>query len=228
MTRSVHIVDYGIGNLLSVARAIERIGGEPRLTRDGDEIASAERLILPGVGAFEACMTTLTGYGLVEPTTAFARSGRPFLGICVGMQMLFDHSVEFGQHAGLGLLPGYIGPIPQSDRHGVRKVPHIGWGTLALPPRRTAWTGTVLDSATPGSTAAYFLHSFSALPTDDSDWLAVADYSGYPVCAAVARDNLIGCQFHPEKSGPAGLEILARFMALQPLGADTAANTRKA
>lgn len=210
MTRTIHIVDYGIGNLLSVARAVEKAGGTARLTSDHQEIASAERLLLPGVGAFEACMTRLAEFGLTEPVSAFARSDRPFLGICVGMQMLFDYSLEFGHHQGLGLVPGHVAPIPAEGR----KVPHIGWSTLRLPATRNHWQDTILDDAESGVSAAYFLHSFACIPDDPADRLADADYLGYPVCAAVQRGNIIGLQCHPEKSGPRGLRIIERFLDL--------------
>ncbi len=214
MTRVVDIVDYGIGNLLSVARAVEKAGGEARLTRDPDAIARADSVILPGVGAFEACMRSLHETGLAAPTVAFAGGDRPFLGICVGLQMMFDYSLEFGTHAGLGLIPGRVAAIPTHDDAGDRKVPHIGWGALALPSGRRDWDATILDRLAPGRDAAYFLHSFACEPAQAGDRLAVTDYAGVEICAAVMRDNLVGCQFHPEKSGPVGLTILERFLSL--------------
>lgn len=210
MSRVVHIVDYGIGNLLSVARAVEKSGGEPRLTRVAAEIASADRLLLPGVGAFEACMRTLGEYGLVGAVTAGAASGRPFLGICVGMQMLFDYSLEFGRHAGLGIIPGHVAAIPAEGR----KVPHIGWSALCVPAGRRDWGGTVLADAAPGLASAYFLHSFACVPDDAADRLADAEYGGYAVCAAVQRGNVLGFQCHPEKSGPTGLRVIEHFIDL--------------
>jgi glutamine amidotransferase len=210
MSRVVHIIDYGIGNLLSVARAVEKTGGDARLTRNPAEIAGAERLILPGVGAFEACMDKLGEYQLAGPVINFAASGRPFMGICVGMQMLMDHSLEFGRHPGLGIVPGHVAPIPTTGR----KVPHIGWTPLLLAAERRDWQGTIFADATPGVSSAYFLHSFSCLPDAAADRLADADYSGYALCAAVQRGNVIGIQCHPEKSGPVGLHILERFLQL--------------
>lgn len=210
MSRVVHIIDYGIGNLLSVARAVEKAGGEARLTRDAAEIAGADRLLLPGVGAFEACMTRLGECRLVEPVMKFGASGRPFLGICVGMQMLMDHSLEFGRHDGLGIVPGHVAAIPAQGR----KVPHIGWNALNVPPTRQDWQATILADAQPGVSSAYFLHSFACIPADDADRLADADYAGYRICAAIQRGNVIGFQCHPEKSGPNGLRILERFLTL--------------
>ena len=212
MTAIVHVIDYGIGNLFSVARAIERAGGEARLTSDPAEVAGADRILLPGVGAFEPCMRTLKASGLAEPVLEFARTGRPFLGICVGMQLLFDYGLEFGRHEGLALIPGHVAPIPAADEAGTRKVPHIGWSPLEMPEGRNGWEGTLLEGFTPGRRSAYFVHSFSCIPDDPARRLAEVDYLGYPICAAVEQDNIIAFQCHPEKSGPAGLGILERFL----------------
>lgn len=214
MTQSVCIVDYGIGNLYSVARAIEKAGGEARLTADPEEIRAADRLLLPGVGAFSACASTLRSMDLVEPVLAFAASGRPFIGICVGMQLLFDYSLEFGRTEGLGLIPGHVAPIPPSDAAGERKVPHIGWSNLLLPEGRNGWEGTVLADTPPGARSAYFVHSYNCLPKDPAWRLADADYGGFRVCAAVQRDNITAFQCHPEKSGVVGLGILEHFLRL--------------
>lgn len=208
----VHVVDYGIGNLYSVARAIERAGGEARLASSAPEISAADRLLLPGVGAFEPCIRTLAESGLVGEVRAFAQGGRPFLGICVGMQLLFDYSLEFGRHAGLGLVAGCVGPIPATDEGGERKVPHIGWSPL-LKPDTKDWEGTLLEGVAPGMSSAYFVHSFNCIPEEQATRLADVDYAGYRVCAAIERDNITAFQFHPEKSGSVGLSILERFLA---------------
>lgn len=213
MTGIVTIVDYGIGNLFSVARAIEAAGGEARFATRFAEVRDAERILLPGVGAFEPCMRTLEDKGLADAVKAFAASGRPFLGICVGMQLLFDTGLEFGEHAGLGLIPGRVAPIPQSDDAGTRKVPHIGWSPLLLPAGRNGWEGTVLADAEPGVTSAYFVHSFNCEPADPAVRLAEVDYAGFRVCAAVQQDNVTAFQCHPEKSGTAGLKVIARFLS---------------
>jgi imidazole glycerol-phosphate synthase subunit HisH len=213
MRPKVLIVDYGIGNLHSVARALEHAGATAALTSDAGEIANAERLVLPGVGAFEPCIRNVREGGFVDPILSFVRSGRPFLGICVGMQLLFDHSNEFGRHAGLGIIAGGVEPIPDKDeKGGLRKVPHIGWSPLLPAGGRTGWRGTLLEDAQPGVTSAYFVHSFSGVPTQERDRLADVDYQGYAICAAVQKDNVTGFQCHPEKSGPIGLQILARFI----------------
>lgn len=213
MSRIVHVADYGVGNLHSVARAIEKVGGEPRLTHDPDEIAAAQRLVLPGVGAFEPCVRNLRQAGLVEPIRAFVRTGRPFLGICVGMQLLFDYSLEFGRHEGLGLVAGHVSPIPPKDEAGMRKVPHIGWNPLLFGSGRNGWEGSLLDGLEPGRSSAYFVHSYSCIPDRPEHRLADADYGGYAICATVERDNVCGAQFHPEKSGEVGLRMLANFLA---------------
>lgn len=212
MTAVVHVVDYGVGNLFSVVRAIEKAGGEARLTDRPGEVANAERLLLPGVGAFGPCMQALRDSGLAEPTLEFARTGRPFLGICVGMQLLFDCGLEFGRHAGLGLIPGHVAPIPPSDARGTRKVPHIGWSPLLLPAARTGWEGSLLEGAEPGRNSAYFVHSFNCIPDDPARRLAEVDYLGHSICAAIEQDNITAFQCHPEKSGPVGLRILERFL----------------
>lgn len=208
MTRIVTVVDYGVGNLFSIARSIEKAGGEARLSTDPDEVAAAERLLLPGVGAFGACAAQLASAGMADPVKAFAATGRPFLGICVGMQLLFDHSLEFGKHAGLGLIPGAVEPIPAD----ARKVPHIGWNALQLGPQRNGWEGTIFQTLAPGDASAYFVHSFSGHAASPADVLSVVDYQGAQVCAAVQRDNVTGVQFHPEKSGPVGLTLLEAYL----------------
>lgn len=214
MIRTVKIVDYGIGNLHSVARALDKIGARPELISDAESIAKADALLLPGVGAFEPCISNLRSSGLVEPMQAFIRTGRPFLGICVGMQLLFEYSTEFGRHPGLGVIKGSVDAIPPLDAGGARrKVPHIGWGELQLPDSRMSWDSTLLASLEPGAASAYFVHSYSGTPADRRDLLAEVDHEGFRVCAAVQKDNVTGMQFHPEKSGVVGLTILERFVA---------------
>lgn len=212
--RAVHIVDYGVGNIHSVVRAFEKAGGEAVLTHDPEAILRADRLVLPGVGAFGACVEMLNASQLVEPVKAFARSGRPFFGICVGMQLLFDFSEEFGRHPGLGLIPGHVAPIPTSDASGARKVPHIGWSPLLVAGGRSDWSNTILEGQVAGESSAYFVHSFACEPDDDAHRLADVDYLGFPICAAVQSENVIGAQFHPEKSGIVGLSIIQTFLAI--------------
>jgi glutamine amidotransferase len=204
----VALVDYGSGNVHSVAKALRAAGGEVVLTADPAEMAAADRLVLPGVGAFADCARGVRERGLVEPLRAYAVSGRPFLGICVGMQLLLDESEEFGRHEGLGLIPGRVVSIPATP--GL-KIPQIGWNAIHPPPGVT-WTGSALEGFQPGA-MVYFVHSYTAEPARDEHRLADANYGGHRIAAAIRRDNLWGCQFHPEKSGELGLTVLRRFLA---------------
>jgi glutamine amidotransferase len=212
MSALVHIVDYGAGNLYSAARAIAKAGGDARITNDPTAIATADRVLLPGVGAFASCSTALRDSGLVEPIHAFVATGRPFMGICVGMQLLFDYSLEFGRHAGLGLIAGHVECIPALDAGGARKVPHIGWTPLLMPDNRLDWVDSVLDGATSGETAAYFVHSYHCVTDDPARVLAEVDYDGFTLTAAVEKDNIVAFQCHPEKSGVTGLKIIENFL----------------
>ena len=213
---SVVIVDYGVGNLLSAKRAFAHCGAEVVLSGDPDKISRAERLVLPGVGAFAHCMRQLQFSGLVEPLRQFISTGRPLLGICVGMQILFEGSNEFGQHLGLGLIPGVIERIPETDTSGaIHKVPHVGWNALRNPPEANddRWSGSILKGF-PSGGEVYFVHSFTAWPRDVRDRLADAAYGGRRISAVVQRENIYGTQFHPEKSGPLGLGIIESFLVL--------------
>jgi len=207
----VHVVDYGVGNLHSIVRAVEASGGEAVLTDSPKELARADRMLLPGVGAFEPCARRLQESGLVEPVKEFVRSGKPFLGICVGMQLLFDESREFGVHQGLGLIPGVVDAIPPLDAAGERKVPNIGWRPLRSP-GEGSWDGTLMEGLEPGVSSAYFVHTYNCHPADAGHRLADVDYVGYQICAAVSKDNITGFQCHPERSGLVGLRIMANFL----------------
>jgi len=214
MNPGVTVVDYGMGNLFSVRRALEHCGAKVNVARAAKAVAQAERLLLPGVGAFADGMRELSQLGLVEPIHEFVASGKPFLGICLGMQMLLDESVEFGTTTGLGLIPGRVVPVPSSTADGrPQKTPHIGWNALVIPPGRDSWEGTLLQEIEPGE-AVYFVHSFMASPTDPGHRIADCLYGSMPVSAAIGRENVQGCQFHPEKSGGVGLKVLRRFLAL--------------
>jgi len=197
---------------LSVARAVEKCGAAPTIVTDPAALAQAGHLILPGVGAFRDGMAGLACHGLDEAVRDFAASGRPLLGICLGMQMLAEESVEFGRHPGLGLVPGRVVPIAAAGPNGVgHKIPFIGWAEIA-PQRADGFAGTPLAGLQPHD-AVYLLHSYHFEPERPEDRLATYDYDGVTVTAAVARDNILGCQFHPEKSGPTGLRIVAEFLA---------------
>lgn len=209
----VTVIDYGVGNLLSVSRALAHVGAEPMVTDDAEIIAKAQHLILPGVGAFAHGMQGLQARGLDKLVIAHAKSGKPLLGICLGMQMLLDESEEFGTYAGLGLIPGTVAAIPNTDANGhPHRIPHIGWNGLQVPTGGT-WQGTLFETIKPGD-CVYFVHSFAANPANPAHRLADVDYNGRTVCAAVKKDNVMGCQFHPEKSGEVGLAILKHFVEL--------------
>lgn len=209
----VTIIDYGLSNLLSVQHAFAHFGAETLVTDKAADILAAEALVLPGVGAFQDGMNGLEKLGLVEPIRQKAAAGTPLLGICLGMQMLFDESDEFGLHKGLGLIPGRVEKIPALDTDGdPQRVPHISWNGLWPAGGRTDFAGTALASVTPGQ-ECYFVHSYEAKPTNEADRLADTRYGGRAVCAAAAHGSVLGCQFHPEKSGPVGLGILEGFLA---------------
>ena len=198
----IAVVDYGAGNLFSVKNACDFLSIETRITRDPALIRAAEGIILPGVGAFPDAMQRLKETGLIPVLQAEAQK-KPLLGICLGMQMLFDYSTEFGRTEGLGLIPGHVDRIPCQDL----KLPHIGWNSLTFPNRSPLFEGVDEGSY------VYFVHSFSAQHTDPDQVSAVSQY-GVPVIAAVQNGNFFGCQFHPEKSGETGLAILRNFAAL--------------
>jgi len=207
----ITVIDYGAGNILSVTRALEQVGAEAIVSSDPGAVERAEKVLLPGVGAFGRAMEILRRRALVEPIRAHAASGRPFMGICLGMQLMLDGSEEFGGHEGLGLIPGDVVAIPRTTAGGEpHKIPHIGWNVLTQPqPGR--WKNTVMDGVEAG-TGMYFVHSFTASPANDSDRLADTDYNGRLISAAIQRDALTGLQCHPEKSGSVGLGILKNFV----------------
>lgn len=207
------VVDYGVGNLFSIARALEAGGAEVRMASSGAEMDAAERLVLPGVGAFAHCMSELRSHGLEDPVRRYAASGRPLLGICVGMQMLFEGSEEFGDHEGLGIVAGRVRAIPPTGSDGApHKIPHIGWGELELPAGRADWKGSLLEGLA-ARTAVYFVHSYTAQPSDPAQRLADCHYDGRVISACVAAESVSGCQFHPEKSAAAGLRIVRNFLS---------------
>lgn len=207
----VTVIDYGVGNLLSVQRGLEHCGAKVTLTADPDQILAAKRVVLPGVGAFGNAMQALERLGLVAVIHELAHRQTPLLGICLGMQLLLEESEEFGITAGLGLIPGRVIPVPTQTLSGeTQKVPHIGWSALQPSGASKDWNGTLLQDNRPGE-AAYFVHSFMAVPTDSAHRIADCVYGGHLVPAAIGRDQITGCQFHPEKSGEVGLKILRRF-----------------
>ncbi len=211
--RRVVVVDYGFGNLLSVTRALAHVGAEVVQSSQAARIANADRLVLPGVGAFGNGMAELAARRLVEPIKRFAEKARPFLGICLGMQMMLNESEEFGRSSGLGLVPGRVVPVPPSGADGAaHKIPYIGWNRLQAA-GANGWDGTIL-AGLPDDACGYFVHSFMAAPKSSRHRLADCDYNGRTLTASIASGSLYGCQFHPEKSGPVGLRILANFVGL--------------
>jgi glutamine amidotransferase len=211
MTTKVTVVDYGSGNLLSVTRAIEFCGAEVELTDDPLRVREAARLVLPGVGAFADGMAGLRDAGLTEPIRAFTQTGRPFLGICLGMQMLASVGEEFGHHPGLDLIPGRVAAISDKDVGGApQKIPHIGWADLKL---RKGRAGANAFGICEGD-AVYLVHSYAFEPDSEDHHLADCFYGGLRIAAAVQSNNVMGFQFHPEKSGKVGLRILNAFLKL--------------
>ncbi|RIK81463.1 MAG: imidazole glycerol phosphate synthase subunit HisH [Planctomycetota bacterium] len=198
------IIDYEMGNLRSVQKGFERVGHAATITSDPDMVRKADKVVLPGVGAFEDAIAALRRRNLVEPIREAIDAGRPFLGICLGLQLLFDVGFEGGRHEGLGILPG---DVVRFDLPHEYKVPHMGWNQLDIR-RRAPILGDM-----PSGTHCYFVHSYYVVPKDESVIATATDYGG-KFCSMVWRDNLFATQFHPEKSQTQGLEILRRFGAL--------------
>ena len=198
----IAIIDYGVGNLFSLSCSLRAVGAETVVTGDADTIRAADKLILPGVGAFEDAVKKLRANGLDKVVLEEAAKGKPLLGICLGMQMLFETSYEYGEHAGLGLIPGSV--VAMSGRIPAElNIPHIGWNALHFTKE------SPLFRYLKEGDCVYFVHSYYADNCTDSV-TATAEY-GIPITAAVERGNVFGCQFHPEKSGEAGLAILRAF-----------------
>lgn len=209
---NIVIVDYGLGNIFSVARALEICGASNvSISASAEDIANADSVILPGVGAFGDGMRGLSERSLIEPLIQHAVNGKPLLGICLGMQMLASSSEEFGSHKGLGLIPGNVRKIPNENIYGLlRKTPFIGWASLERPDG-SSWSNSVLRSIESGD-SVYLVHSYYLELEDRSDLLATYSNYGEQITAAVRRGNVTGLQFHPEKSGKVGLQILREFI----------------
>ena len=201
---TICIVDYQMGNLRSVQKGFERVGQTATISSDPEVIRSAEKLVLPGVGAFRDAMRELESRDLVEPIREAIQAGTPFLGICLGLQLLFDVGYEVGEHKGMGILPGKVVRFEVPAEY---KVPHMGWNEVSIKKPAPLLNGVADNSH------LYFVHSFYVVPEDESVVAATADYPE-PFCAMVWRDNLMATQFHPEKSQAIGLKLLENFAAL--------------
>ena len=197
----IAIVDYGMGNLRSVQKGLERVGCRVEVTRDVAQILCADGVVLPGVGAFSACMENLTRFGLLEPMRRVVLDKKPFLGICLGFQLLFSESEEFGPQKGLDLLPGRV--VGFRPENGL-KVPHMGWNRIEKR-KESPFLEGIADGA-----FVYFVHSYYVAPKDESMIATTTEY-GTRFVSSIATDNLFACQFHPEKSQQIGLRILANF-----------------
>jgi glutamine amidotransferase len=208
----IAIIDYDMGNLRSVQKAFEAVGNRAVITRSPQTIADATHVVLPGVGAFGDCMRNLEAYDLIDPITRAIRSGKPFLGICLGMQLLFTESEEFGTHKGLAVLPGKVVRFQptacltgtQVVGMGAFKIPHMGWNGISI-----KCQSPVLHGVDDG-TYMYFVHSYYVAP-QDQDLVCTATEYGGSFASSIARDNIFACQFHPEKSQGVGLRILRNF-----------------
>lgn len=206
----IAIIDYGMGNLRSVQKGFERIGCAAEVTADPARLLAAEKIVLPGVGAFRDCIHNLEQGGFVEPILQLIAEGRPFLGICLGLQLLFTESEEFGLHKGLGVIPGRVVRFPEGMKEQGEKlpVPHMGWNQISLK-AETPLFNTINDGSN-----VYFVHSYYVKPDDPSVVAATCNY-GLEFCAAIRKDNVMATQFHPEKSQGIGLQMLKNFAEMK-------------
>ena len=208
----ITLIDCGLGNIKSVQRAFEILGSNILISSDGVDVAQSEKIVLPGVGTFSDGMKGLKKNNLVEPIIKFVESGKPILGICLGMQLMFEYGEEFGDHDGLGIIKGKVVSIPfQSESEKFRrKVPHIGWNQLKINSKNNQ---NILNGVETND-YFYFVHSYMGVLGDDNDLLASSNYEGLDIVAGMRKENIIGLQFHPEKSGEKGLRIIQNFIDL--------------
>ena len=207
------VIDYGASNTLSVLRALDYLGHPYKLTSDREVIRTAKNLLLPGVGAFPDAMDKLKKTGLDNAIKNHVKNKKPIFGICLGMQLLFTKSYEFKCVTGLNLLKGDVLKIPNiNDQKKKIRVPNIGWRNLMIPDNIDKWSGTPLQKIKQGQ-SLYFAHSYRVVPDDHKQVIAYCDYEGLNIPAVIRFQNIFGCQFHPEKSGPVGLDILNEFLS---------------
>jgi glutamine amidotransferase len=216
MKPHVTVIDYGIGNLYSVGRALEVCGAEVVFASEPEQVTAAQHLVLPGVGAFESGMAGLHERNLVEPIRLHAAAGKPLMGICLGMQMFASVSEEFGEHEGLNLIPGRVIALPRyTVGRELQKVPHIGWVEL-YKAQGAEWQRTPLTDFKEAD-CVYLVHSYAMHTQNPAHQLAISWFGGHSVTTVIRHKNVIGCQFHPEKSGAVGLRILENFLfAMRP------------
>ena len=212
-TPSVTIIDYGAGNLLSIKRAFEYLGANVTVSSNPKTILEADKVILPGVGAFPSAMNALKKLNLIPVIREAASNKKSILGLCLGMQLLFDESNEFEPTLGLGLIPGKVVPIPTTDSFNYpQKIPHVGWNSLMTTEIYKNWQGTLLNSHKSGD-SVYFVHSYKVVPNKPDISIGQSDYGG-EFCAAFQQGNVLGVQFHPEKSHRFGMALMKRFVEL--------------
>jgi glutamine amidotransferase len=202
-----------MANMLNVVRAFEHCGANVKIVDNAKSVASADRLVVPGVGAFEQVLNEIRNRHFDEAIQNFCNTNKPLMGICVGMQMLFEKSEEFGVHTGLGVLKGDVKAIPKLSVDGVtQRVPHIGWSHIVRSENELDWGETIFKPFVGQHPAFYFVHSYSAHPKNPEDIIAETLYGGHRICAAVQRNNVVATQFHPERSGEAGLTLIKEFL----------------
>jgi len=204
------IIDYNIGNVRSIINAFKAINIKPLLSNKEEDILSADGVILPGVGAFSYGMENLNKYNLIEVIKKYIDTNKPFMGICLGMQMLMEESEEFGNTKGLGVIEGKVIKLPIEDENN-KKLPHISWNEISK--NNINWKDTILEGI-PQQSDTYFVHSFVVLPINTNHILSITEYSNYKFCSSIKKNNIYGCQFHPEKSGEIGLKIINNFVKI--------------
>ncbi|MDP1801977.1 MAG: imidazole glycerol phosphate synthase subunit HisH [Bacteroidota bacterium] len=209
--KKIAIIDYGIGNVKSILNALDNFNAETILTNKPEDILNADGVILPGVGAFKTGMENLIAHDLIPVIKQYVKTGKPFLGICLGMQLLLDESEEFGNTKGLGLIKGKVKKLVIDETTNER-LPHVSWNEIKEP-EKNRWQNSILENVQQFSDV-YFVHSFAAAPSTEADILATCNYGNKDFCAAVKKENVFGVQFHPEKSGKTGLAILKKFIDL--------------
>jgi len=206
--KKISIIDYGLCNIFNVVEAFKHIGCKVIVTDQIDKINKADYLVLPGVGAFKNGMSGLNNKHLIEPVINYIKQSRPFLGICLGMQMMMSSSSEFGETLGLNIIPGHVEKIPNKSGNKIHKIPHIGWNSLIMNDNNSRDLFMKKRNTYP----VYFVHSYMANCDDPAHCIAYTDYNGLKIPAIVKKYNAIGCQFHPEKSGYIGLDLLKKFI----------------